>query len=61
MREGSQRGWDTALVPEPLNCAEGGGLRLSFIYPGVCGLVGDGLEFGDQGFLGREWWIRGRT
>jgi len=45
--KGSRRGWDAALVLEPLNCAEGGELGLSFTYPGICGLVGGGLEFGD--------------
>ena len=45
--KGSRTGWNTALVPGPLNCAERRGLGLSFTYPGVCGLVGGGLEFGD--------------
>ena len=51
--KGSRRGWDAALVPEPLNCAEGGGLWLSLTYPGVCGLVGGGSGIWGLGFLGR--------
>lgn len=43
--KGSRRGWDAALVPEPLNCAEGGlGCRsLILVFVGWLG----GLEFGD--------------
>lgn len=60
--KGSRRGWDAALVPEPLNCAEGG-LGLSFTYPGVRGLVGGsgiwGLGFLGKGMVDQRDWRNG--
>ena len=43
--KGSRRGWDAALVPEPLNCADGalGCRSLILVFVGWL----EGLEFGD--------------